>query len=794
MLPDGAGGASSPKPAFNVNAVPAVPATATGLHPKPTATPKVFKHPLDPLTADEIAAISHTIRVHATTQKHIKSLTFITCDLVPPPKRTVLAYLGIPIEPGAKPEAPTRIVRKATSDFLDTLNGCAYNVVLDLNDNAQWVVTDITRLSETQHPQISVEELIEAENVVKNHPTIQKLAKEVGVEPHQIFCDGWSIGYDDRFPQHRRVQQALTFAPFSEHDNLYAHPFDFVPVIDCHTGELLHVGMSANGVSGTGELTYRILLDFPAVYVNASHKTTNAANNEKATHELTLPHSGPPVSIPTEDVEKSLKASNRERIPVPRTAWDFLPDLMAKTEEGFKQRSDLKPLHVVQPEGVSFKADGHVLEWQNWKMHIAFTHREGIALSTITYNDHGVIRPIFYRLSLAEMVVPYGVPEHPHPRKFAFDSGEYGMGTMANELSLGCDCLGQIHYMPGCFVAHNGSAMVIKNVICIHEEDNGVLWKHTDYRPNGRSQTVRRRRLVVSMVCTLANYEYIWNYHFYQDGSIEFEIRLTGILSVFAVKDGEPTPFGTKVAPNINAHFHQHFFSVRVDPMIDGLKNTVIESDIIPLEAPTGSAENYAGNAFTQRDTPVAMEGGSSFDYAKDRRWRIVNRGKKHYSSQQYVGYTLGVKGGATPMMSKEDGWAAKRAKFLTNTVWVVKDVEQQDEKKGTGTTRMWPAGKYVPQTREEPEDSVGQWVKGGLDVVDEDLLVFLTLGTTHIPRPEDWPVMPAENIVVHFKPNSFFKANPSMDVPGSKDPLSVAAFKDKVDSPSCCKNGQHAS
>jgi len=102
----------------------------------------------------------------------------------------------------------------------------------------------------------------------------------------------------------------------------------------------------------------------------------------------------------------------------------------------------------------------------------AFSHREGIALSTITYNDNGVIRPIFYRLSLTEMVVPYAAPEHPHTRKFAFDmlvlsvslvhfrfsstffgrvSGEYGLGTMANELALGCDCVGQIHYLVRCF-------------------------------------------------------------------------------------------------------------------------------------------------------------------------------------------------------------------------------------------------------------------------------------------------------------------------------------------------------
>ena len=245
---------------------------------------------------------------------------------------------------------------------------------------------------------------------------------------------------------------------------------------------------------------------------------------------------------------------------------------------------------------------------------------------------------------------------------------------------------------------------------------------------------------------------------FYQDGTIEFEIRLTGILSVYVSKDGEPNPFGTTVAPNINGHYHQHMFSVRVDPMIDGLKNTVIESDILPLDAPTGSKENFAGNAFISKDTPITVESGRPYDFAKERRWRIVNSAKKHYASGKDVGYNIGVKGGATPMMAKLDSWTAKRASFLKNTIWVCKDEEEE----GSGTTRMWPAGKYVPQTKSEPEDSVGAWVKGEQDVENEDLLVFVTvgkysltffdfnlfrllsawlLGTTHIPRPEDWPV-----------------------------------------------------
>ncbi|KAG5639662.1 hypothetical protein H0H81_008823 [Sphagnurus paluster] len=711
----------------------------------PLKAPAPFQHPLDPLTPDEIAAASLTVRQYVAEKTDLKAIKFVTLYLLPPPKRDVLAYLGIPLTPGAKLEKPAPII-------VDLVNGATYNVVLSFL-NLQWTVDTFEKLPAEQHAQISVEELLDTERILRKDAGVLKLAADVGVKPEQLFCDGWSIGYDERFPQQRRVQQALVFARFSAHDNLYAHPLDFVAIVDPITEKVIHI-------------------DFPRKYDNQ-----------------TL---GTPTTIPPTLTEDPLAASGRQRIPPPLAGHNFLPDLMAQDDENFKPREGIKPLHVVQPQGVSFSINGHELEWQNWKMHIAFTQREGIALSTITYNDHGEIRPIIYRLSLAEMVVPYGAPDHPHPRKFAFDSGEYGMGTMANELSLGCDCLGQIHYLPGTYVAHNGNANVIKNAICIHEEDAGVLWKHTDYRIKGRSQTVRRRRLVVSMVCTLANYgqdpypcpsrpsqplkyttEYIWNYHFYQDGSIEFEVRLTGILQAYlADKDEAPSPFGTHVAPQINAQNHQHLFSVRIDPMIDGLHNSVVEADVVPLpDAPTGSAANVAGNAFIAQETVLATETGRTYDYFKDRKWKIVNPARKHHSSGKEVGYSIGMKGGATPMMALPDSWAAQRATFARQTIWVCRDVE--GEKGG----RMWPAGKYVPQTRGDPQDSVGKWVQGRQSVVNEDILVYVTIGTTHIPRPEDWPVMPVEHLSVNFKPNSFFKANPSMDVPGTYDEHSVPAF-----------------
>ncbi|EPQ53081.1 hypothetical protein GLOTRDRAFT_122375 [Gloeophyllum trabeum ATCC 11539] len=713
--------------------------TATGLHSqKVKAEAPEYQHPLDPLTAEEIAAITYSIRQHVATKTEVKAIRFLTCYLLPPPKKVVLAYLGIPLSPGAKPEPKSEIVRKAEADYIDVVTGNGYNAIVAFKDS-KWEVESIELLPEGTQPQISPEELNQAEKIVRADERVQKLARDVGVEPHQLHADGWAIGYDDRFPKKTRIQQALLFARFGEHENLYAHPMDFIPIIDSVAGKVIHI-------------------DFPPSYNPEGKLSTQT------------------TSFPPLDADP-LQATNRERIAPPKEKFDFLPDLMAQNEsQKTKFRDDVKPLHVVQPEGVSFKMDGHELEWQKWKMHIAFSHREGIALSTITYNDDGEVRPIFYRLSVAEMVVPYGAPEYPHPRKFAFDTGEYGMGTMANELSLGCDCLGQIHYLPGAYVANDGSAVVIKNVICIHEEDAGLLWKHTDWREGGRAHSVRSRRLVISMICTLANYEYVWNYYFYQDGNIELEIRLTGILQVYVAKPDEPAQYGTLVAPQVNAHYHQHIFSLRVDPMLDGLQNSVVESDIVPLpDAPTGSAANFAGNAFIVQDKVLKKqsEGVREMDLAKDRRWRIVNPARKHYSSGKEVSYAINMKGGATTLLARDDSWVATRAAFARKPLWVVKDVE------GPKGNRMWPAGKYVPGTREEPAESLGKWVQSEESIENEDVVLFITVGTNHIPRPEDWPVMPVDHLRVAFKPHNFFKYNPSMDVPGGKDPRSVSAFKD---------------
>ena len=205
-------------------------------------------------------------------------------------------------------------------------------------------------------------------------------------------------------------------------------------------------------------------------------------------------------------------------------------------------RADSKPISITQPEGPSFTVDGNLVQWQKWRFRVAFDPYEGLVLHQVAYDDDGRVRSVLHRASISEMVVPYGDPSERHGWKNAFDAGEWGLGRMTQPLTLGCDCVGEIHYFDATLANEQGAPWVIENAICMHEEDYGILWKHVDLY-GGRSEVRRSRRLVVSFVATVGNYEYGFFWYFYLDGNIQLEVKLTG----HRVADGDRAGHDTRV-------------------------------------------------------------------------------------------------------------------------------------------------------------------------------------------------------------------------------------------------------
>jgi primary-amine oxidase len=449
-------------------------------------------------------------------------------------------------------------------------------------------------------------------------------------------------------------------------------------------------------------------------------------------------------------------------IPVPKKKHNYDPESLGKP------RGDLKPLHISQPEGPSFSVDGWQVKWQKWSFRVGFTSREGLVLHQLGFDDGAGVRPVVYRASVTEMVVPYGDPNSSHFWKNAFDCGEYGLGKLANSLELGCDCLGLIHYFDVPMVDDFGAAALTKNAVCMHEEDYGILWKHFDFR-TGLHQVRRSRRLVISFFATVGNYDYGFYWYLYQDGTIQLEVKLTGIIQTAAIAPGEDYPYGGMVAEGLGGPNHQHFFCARLHMMVDGEQNSVTEHEYHPR--PWGKDNPY-GNVFdvTARTLSRELDACREADGRTGRFWKVINPNRRN-AVGKHPSYKLMAQ--ASPVLLAQAGSSIDhRGGFASKHLWVTPYAEE--ERYATGNYPNQHAG----------GDGLPAWVQQNRPIENEDIVVWHSFGVTHVCKPEDFPIMPVEYGGFMLKPNNFFAANPAMDLPGEANKHSVQHGEASA---SCC-------
>ena len=370
-----------------------------------------------------------------------------------------------------------RPARKALALCLDRRNNATYRSMLSLTDDS---VESFEHVPGVQ-ANFTVDEFEECDRVLRSHPdVVAALARRGITDVDLVFMDTWTYGDAVAPPEYRdrRIGWSDTWVRNAPGANPYANPISGLHcVIDLNSMELLRIEDSGPFSEDTAR---------PVVmgeYV--------------------------PKHIP-------------ERI---RASW---------------RREPLKPLEITQSGGPSFVLEGNLLRWQNWSLRVGFNHREGMTLHTVRYRDGDRERSIAHRMSFAEMMVPYRDSSEDHYRRTAFDIGEWGLGFMTTSLELGCDCLGEIRYLDATLHNSKGEPYAIPNAVCIHEEDNAVLWKHVDH--DAGAEVRRMRRLTVSCHVTVANYEYLVYWRFYQDGNIECEVRATGIMVTTPIRAGRRAP------------------------------------------------------------------------------------------------------------------------------------------------------------------------------------------------------------------------------------------------------------
>ena len=409
-----------------------------------------------------------------------------------------------------------------------------------------------------------------------------------------------------------------------------------------------------------------------------------------------------------------------------------------------KLRDDIKPIEITQPDGVSFTLDGHALTWQNWSLRLGFNHREGLVLHTLGFAG----RSVAHRISLAEMVVPYRDPSPDHFRRTAYDIGEWGLGFMTQSLELGCDCLGEIRYLDAVLHDTAGEPYTIANAVCIHEEDDGVLWKHVDHVEG--AEVRRARRLVISVHVTVANYEYLVYWRLYQDGSIECHVRATGIMVVGHLPEGEPAKHGTLVDQRTYAPFHQHFLIARLDLDVDGPgQHRADGRDLrrgLQRRGPVRARPQADRRDADHRGLPGLQVGDPARLEGDQPGARSTTSGRRSPTSSSRARRSRTCSPTTRP--------CSRTAEALRHTLWVTPYAAEE----------RWPCGPFPNQST--ADDGLPQWTAAGRSIEDTDVVLWYVFGIHHITRMEDWPIMPVDTVSFWLKPFGFFDRNPTLDVP----------------------------
>ena len=433
-------------------------------------------------------------------------------------------------------------------------------------------------------------------------------------------------------------------------------------------------------------------------------------------------------------------------VPVPKTTADFDDRSVGPL------RTPPRPLQIAQPQGPSYEIHDGEVSWQKWHFRFAMHPREGLILYTVGYEDRGKLRPIMYRAGLSEMVVPYADPGPAWFFRNAFDEGEYGIGHMSYPEEADTDAPANAHFFDAVFADERGAPFEIPRAVALYERDGGLLWKHVDEKTE-INQSRRARELVLAWIATVGNYEYGFNWIFHQDGTLEMDVLLTGVMEPKALPAaGQHDAYGHLVTPDIEAVHHQHFFNFRLDLDVDGpADNGVVEMNTVAL--PPGKDNPY-DNAFIAKELVLRteQEAERNLNLETARVWKVINRSVKNAVGAP-VGYTLVPGDNAIPYAGPNSSMR-KRAGFLNAQLWVTP----------YDANELYAAGDYITQSA--GGDGLVRWVKANRSIDGKDVVLWYTLGVTHLPRPEDWPVMPVIHTGFKLVPTGFFDRNPALDMP----------------------------
>ena len=444
----------------------------------------------------------------------------------------------------------------------------------------------------------------------------------------------------------------------------------------------------------------------------------------------------------------------------PDAVFDLnIPEARSASPRQAPPQADRGPIQV----------DGAVVSWRNWQFRYGFNLREGLVLYQIAFNDHGRKRPIAYRASVANLVTLYADKHELWSSMEYSEEANFGLGYLSTDVR------------PGREVPY--SALTLSSVlpdpsqprfsepasdrVYVYERDAGALMYYTQ---DGRAVHAHATELVVGFLVSIGNYAYGLNWVFKLDGSFDFEAELAGqILTKFVAakecaicksvaegvgangesrtyEDASDQMYGTLVHSDVVGVNHQHWFNLRIDFDIDGPNNAVMENNVkrlTPRERFFTVTRTVFGKAVdAKRTTHDEMA----------RTWTIYNPSSVN-SKGRPAGYTVVPGENAATIIpeTRQKGIMG----FTFYHFWATPNREGQ----------LYADGAYPNQAKSSYADTLYHYANDE-PIYNRDIVVWYSMGDTHAPRPEDYPLMPNKKISVSFRPDGFFDTSAGRPIP----------------------------
>ncbi|MGH9863246.1 MAG: primary-amine oxidase [Candidatus Acidiferrales bacterium] len=454
------------------------------------------------------------------------------------------------------------------------------------------------------------------------------------------------------------------------------------------------------------------------------------------------------------DAKKVMRIIDTGPVAVPRTAADYDAELIGPLREV------PTPLTVEQPLGPSFRVSGHEVSWQKWSFQFRLDPRVGLVVSSVRYADGDRVRSVLYQGSLSEIFVPYMDPNEGWYHWTYFDAGEFPFFGFGTPLEPGSDCPENAVYFDNVYADERALPHRVRRGVCLFERYAGdIAWRHRGQDDIVESR--RRRDLVLRTIATFGNYDYLFDWVFLQDGTIKVVVAATGIDAVKAVaartaaedRDGRAQAYGRFIAENTVAVNHDHFFSFRLDLDVDGIANSFVQDQLRTERLPESNPRKSLWVAVSET-LRTEQQARLHISMEKPAVWRVVNQ-----SVKSPLGYPVGyeIKPGHNAMtLLLPDDFPQRRAGFTQYQLWVTP--YRPDERHA--------AGEYVTQSK--GGDGLPAWTSADRPIENTDLVVWYTVGMHHVPRSEDFPVMPTSWHEFELRPYNFFARNPALDLPAS--------------------------